>query len=215
MPEKEIDVFIQNLKSKTTVLQQLIVCIEECKKLIGYTENIKQMVKDLDIESANSKLNELETSLGNLILTVEGIQGDVNNLDLNLQDLTDKVNNIHIYCHSIRLQYNAGGEEPDYKFVYFNIYNNSEDTFTLNSLKEYISTNENLSDILFRDGVKYDYTDNSQQSLIKNITISRFNISVIMESIHCSVYYWQEGENSEQHDSTRYTGMTDLVTRIL
>lgn len=90
MPEKEIDVFIQNLKSKTTVLQQLIVCIEECKKLISYTENIKQMVEDLDIESANSKLNELDTSVGNLIETVESLNTTINGEN----GLVSKVNSL-------------------------------------------------------------------------------------------------------------------------
>lgn len=215
MPEKEIDVFIQNLKSKTTVLQQLIVCIEECKKMIGYTENVKQMVEDLDITSANSKLNELETSLGNLILTVEGIQGDVNDLESGLEAVIRNINNTHIYCHSIRLECSESGEEPNHKLVYFNVYNKSQDAFTLNSLKIFISSNENLGDMLFRDGVKYDYVDNSYQSLIKNITISNFSITRFMDTIWCNVYYWQEGESSEQHDNSMYTGITDVVTRIV
>lgn len=98
MSNKEIDVFIQNLKDKTTVLQQLIVCIDECKKIIGYTDQIKQMCEDLDIDSANSKLNELDTTVGNLIETVENLNTTINGengLVNKVNSLDDTVNTIN------------------------------------------------------------------------------------------------------------------------
>lgn len=221
MIEKEIDVFIQNLKDKTTVLQQLIVCIEECKKLICYTENVKQMVEDLDIESANSKLNEIETSLGNLILTVEGIQGDVNNLDLalqgldlSLQALTNTVNNKHLYCHSITLGYAESGEEVDKKILYFNIYTESSTLFTLVSLKEYLQNHTNAGLMIYRNGAHYDYMDDSQSSYIKNITIRQLDVSVVSNNINCDVEYFMEGDEYTTQDIFNANFIDDVITQI-
>ena len=68
MPEKEIDVFIQNLKDKTTVLQQLLICIDEIKTIINNTDSLSEDFieykesTDIALELINNALEDIQNT---------------------------------------------------------------------------------------------------------------------------------------------------------
>ena len=86
MSDTRKEVFIQNLKDTTTVLQQLRVCIEAIKETLGYIDDLEQIVKDLDIEAIDSRLNEISVITSNL----------VNDTD-DLKNVNNFINDIHKY----------------------------------------------------------------------------------------------------------------------
>lgn len=67
MSKKRLNVFIQDLKDTTTVLQQLEACIKSCKDVLGSVDTIEQSVEDLNIEEAESLLNTLEEQVNNIL----------------------------------------------------------------------------------------------------------------------------------------------------
>ena len=59
MNDTKLNVFIQNLKDTTTVLQQLELCIKNLKSVLG-------LIDDLDIDNINTELNELQETVDTL-----------------------------------------------------------------------------------------------------------------------------------------------------
>ena len=67
MSKKRLNVFIQDLKDTTTVLQQLEACIKSCKDVLSSVDTIEQSVEDLDINEAESLLNTVEEQVNNIL----------------------------------------------------------------------------------------------------------------------------------------------------
>lgn len=67
MSKKRLNVFIQDLKDTTTVLQQLEACIKACKDVINSVDTIEQSVEDLNIDDAESLLNTLSDTVAGII----------------------------------------------------------------------------------------------------------------------------------------------------
>lgn len=67
MSNKRLEVFIQDLKDTTTVLQQLEVCIKYCKDVLNSVDTIEQSVEDLNIDDAESELNTLSNKVNDII----------------------------------------------------------------------------------------------------------------------------------------------------
>lgn len=81
MSDTRKEVFIQNLKDTTTVLQQLRVCIDALKDTLTYCQDIEEAVNNLNIDDANSKLNELDRTVDSLSESLNGIIGRVVDLE--------------------------------------------------------------------------------------------------------------------------------------
>ena len=57
------EVFIQNLKDTSTVLQQLRVCIEAVKDCLNSVDDLDKLIKELDIENLEQLLLDIQQML--------------------------------------------------------------------------------------------------------------------------------------------------------
>lgn len=74
MKNKRLEVFIQDLKDTTTVLQQLEICIKNCKDVLNSVDTIEQSVEDLNIDDAESALNILSNKVSDIITALPNKQ---------------------------------------------------------------------------------------------------------------------------------------------
>lgn len=108
MSNNELNIFIQNLKGTTTVLQQLIVCIEECKSLIVKYQQTQDILTELDIENLNAKIAEIDAIISQLDL--DQITTDISNLKYDVAGLKSSVSELSntVGAHTIAIGTNTG-----------------------------------------------------------------------------------------------------------